>query len=335
MNQDSTISNTKIYYRLIALWALCEGLLGGILHGLRLPVTGLFVGGAAVICIALIAYYHPQKGSIIKATIIVAVFKLMLSPYASFAAFMAVFFQGIVGELLFLSDRKFFRIICLLLAVITMIESALQRILVLTIVFGSNSWNALNVFIKELTQQKTITNYSLLLALTYVLLHVFAGVLVGWFAGKIPFNMQHWPLNEYIIKEKNSVALLSNDHSKKKKKFGLLFIWFMLILLLIQSDFHIGRPLLPPKSIAQLLLHSFVIIFAWYLIINPLLLQWFKKRLDKQKNKFETEIQEIAQLLPVINFILKKSWQLSASLKGLKRMTLFSKIVIANTLHES
>ena len=106
MNQDSTNSNTKIYYRLIALWGLCEGLLGGILHGLRLPITGLFVGGAAVVCISLIAYYHPQKGSILKATIIVAVFKLMLSPYASPVAFVAVLFQGIIGEIFFGVTKK-------------------------------------------------------------------------------------------------------------------------------------------------------------------------------------------------------------------------------------
>ena len=67
-----TAPQSLIFYRLIALWALSEAMLGGIIHGLRIPVSGLIVGSCAVICICLIAWYVPKKGSILKATIIVA-----------------------------------------------------------------------------------------------------------------------------------------------------------------------------------------------------------------------------------------------------------------------
>ena len=99
------LMNKQIYYRLIALWVLCEAMLGGIIHGLKIPVSGLFVGSSAVICICLIAWYVPQKGAIIKATIIVAIFKMMLSPQAPPPAYIAVFFQGLLGELLFFRNR--------------------------------------------------------------------------------------------------------------------------------------------------------------------------------------------------------------------------------------
>lgn len=66
--------NKEVYYRLIALWVLCESILGGIIHGFKIPVSGLLVGSSAVICICLIAYYVPVKGAIIKATILVAIF---------------------------------------------------------------------------------------------------------------------------------------------------------------------------------------------------------------------------------------------------------------------
>src|SRR6188768_485184 len=87
----------QAYYRLIALWVVCEAFLGGIIHGLRLPVSGLLVGSCSVICICLIAWYNPEKGAILKATIVVAVFKLMLSPQSPFPAYIAVFFQGLMG----------------------------------------------------------------------------------------------------------------------------------------------------------------------------------------------------------------------------------------------
>jgi len=60
MNQQETAGLGKlIYYRLIALWVLCEAMPGGIIHGFKIPVSGLIVGSCAVICICLIACYVP------------------------------------------------------------------------------------------------------------------------------------------------------------------------------------------------------------------------------------------------------------------------------------
>src|SRR5688572_20713155 len=178
-------TNPVIYYRLIALWVLCEAMLGGIIHALRIPVSGLFVGSCAVICICLIAYYVPARGAILKATLIVAIFKMMLSPQAPPPAYLAVFFQGLMGELLFL-NRRIYKVSCVLLGLIALLESGLQRIIALTIVYGNDLWVAINEFINGITQQQQLTNYSLLLAAAYVILHVVAGLLVGWWAALLP-----------------------------------------------------------------------------------------------------------------------------------------------------
>jgi hypothetical protein len=50
--------------------------------------------------------YSP-KGSYYKSTIIVGIFKMMLSPQAPPPAYIAVFFQGLMGELLFWKKRFF------------------------------------------------------------------------------------------------------------------------------------------------------------------------------------------------------------------------------------
>ncbi len=52
-----TLSNSNAITKLILLWAFSESALGGMLHALRIPLTGLFVGGSAVIFISLIAHY--------------------------------------------------------------------------------------------------------------------------------------------------------------------------------------------------------------------------------------------------------------------------------------
>src|SRR5215510_10131541 len=103
LNRAARTYNLQVYYRIIALWVLAEAMLGGIIFALKLPVSGLVVGSCAVICICLIGFYSPARGAIIKATIIVAIFKMMLSPQAPILAYAAVFFQGILGELLFLN----------------------------------------------------------------------------------------------------------------------------------------------------------------------------------------------------------------------------------------
>jgi hypothetical protein len=83
----NTVAVDKLlYYRLVALWVLCEAMLGGIIHGFKIIGSGLLVGSCAVICISLIAYYFPKKGMILKATIIVAIFKMMLSPQSQTTA---------------------------------------------------------------------------------------------------------------------------------------------------------------------------------------------------------------------------------------------------------
>jgi hypothetical protein len=147
----SALNDKTLWYRLTGLWILCEAMLGGIIHGFRLPVSGLIVGSCAVICISQIAWYSPEKGAILKATLIVAIFKMLLSPQAGFPAYIAVFFQGLMGELFFW-NRKYFRLSCFLFASIALIESGLQRILVLTMIYGNDLWTAVNAFISKFTR---------------------------------------------------------------------------------------------------------------------------------------------------------------------------------------
>src|ERR1700712_4975096 len=142
---ESISFDKQIFYRLVALWVLVEGVMGGMMHALKIPFTGMIVSSGAVICICLIAYYVPAKGAILKATIIVAVFKMLLSPHTPPTAYIAVFFQGLMGQILFFNLR-YHRLSCILLAVLALVEAAVQRIVLLTILYGTNFWSAINEF---------------------------------------------------------------------------------------------------------------------------------------------------------------------------------------------
>jgi nucleoside-triphosphatase THEP1 len=326
--------NKQIYYRLIALWVLCEAVLGGIIHGFKIPVSGLVVGSCAIICICLIAWYAPTKGSIIKATIIVAIFKMMLSPQAPPPAYIAVFFQGLLGELLFWKKR-FFTLSCILLAVLGLLESGLQRILMLTIIYGNDLWKVINNFINGLTKQKETTNYSLLIGGGYVLLHLVTGIVVGWWAALLPKKIENWSKEGlYKINMKDVAETTLSTSSKKRKQFkkGLFIVWLLLIALYVQSYFKIGTPLLPPHISLKILLRSLIIVLAWLFIVSPLLKQLLHGWLKKKQVKSQQDVQEVLRLLPTTQQLIAQSWKQSASDKGWKRISSFGKTLLVNVL---
>lgn len=326
--------NKQVYYRLIALWVFCEAMLGGIIHGFHLPVSGLVVGSCAVVCISLIAWYVPTKGSIIKATIVVAIFKMMLSPQSPPPAYVAVFFQGLLGELLFW-NRNFFRLSCILLAVLSLLESGLQRILMLTIVYGNDLWKVVNNFMNGLTKQKVTTNYSLWIGSIYVALHFITGIVIGWLTGRLPAQVNKWSnvaTYRIVIDEENPDLPVI---SKKKQRFkkGLFIMWLLLIALYVQSYYKIGTPLLPAHISLKILLRSFIIILSWIFIVGPAikkLLHWW---LQKKKTASQQEIKEVLQLLPTTQNLVIQSWKRSADKKRLKKIGYAAKLILINALN--
>ncbi|MDP4264119.1 MAG: hypothetical protein Q8941_16445 [Bacteroidota bacterium] len=336
MNKEKAItSRSLIYYRLIALWILNEAMLGGIIHGLQVPVSGLVVGSCAVVCICLIAWYVPAKGAIIKATIIVAIFKMMLSPQAPPPAYIAVFFQGLMGELLFM-PRKFYRIVCVLFAVLALAESGLQRILIWTVVYGNDFWKAINSFLNNLTGQKELTDYSYFIITWYVMAHLVIGALIGLWTGILPQQIAFLESVRRKYKVINEpAAAISFPRVKRRKKVRriLFIIWAALILLYAQSYFGIGRSLLPPAISLRILIRSVIVILSWVFIAAPLLKQALNKWLQRRKTRSQQEIQQVLEILPATQQLITKSWQLSGEKKGWRRIRLCCKIILANTFH--
>jgi len=336
MNDQQTLtSGSLVYYRLIALWALNEAMLGGVIHGLKIPVSGLVVGSCAVICISLIAWYVPRKGAIIKATIIVAVFKMMLSPQAPPPAYIAVFFQGLMGELLFF-NKRWFKLSCLLLAVLSLVESGLQRILVLTIVYGNDLWKVINDSINRLTKQKTAVNYSLLIGGGYVFLHLIAGFIVGWWASLLPNKISKWNEDQWnkivLANDKTAIVPVSKKRRRGLKR-GLFIAWIILILLYAQSIFRIGDPLLPRHISLKILVRSVIIVLTWYFILGPLLKQLLHYWLQKKQAKAGQDISAVWDILPSTRHLIVESWKRSAGSKGLRRIIACAKAILVNALN--
>ncbi|MBM3416076.1 MAG: hypothetical protein FJY20_06440 [Bacteroidetes bacterium] len=326
-----------IYFRLIALWVLCEAMLGGIIHGFKIPVSGLVVGSSAVICICLIGWYVPARGAIIKATLIVAVFKMMLSPQTPPTAYIAVFFQGILGEFL-LRNKKYYRAACVTLAVLALLESALQRVLVLTLIYGKDFWEVVNSSIYRLGGSAD-TDYSYFIILWYVLIHLIVGAVVGLWAGFLPQRIQllNGLQKKYHIKPAADTSPLTAKTKRKRPLFRLFFfiIWIVLLALWLQSVLHIGNPFMPSHISLRILVRSAIIILTWYFLVGPLLKRALQKWLQQKKQQSAWQVQQVVDQLPFTRHLVTQSWQMSSGKKGINRIMLSCRIILANTFHSS
>ena len=117
--------------RLTALWALNEAGLGGMIHALRVPFTGIVVGSTAVVLIALIAFFAERRArAILKATTIVLLIKAAASPHTPLPAYAAVAFQGLAGAALF-ALLPSLRFGALVLGLLALWQGAVQKLLVM------------------------------------------------------------------------------------------------------------------------------------------------------------------------------------------------------------
>jgi hypothetical protein len=283
----------------------------------------------------LIAYHVPSPSSVIKATIIVALFKLLLSPHSPPTAYVAVFFQGLLGQVL-LSSRRYFNIGAILLAVLGLVESAIQRILVYVIVYGNNLWKEVNDFIQKLTHDKTHTNFSLLIAGGYILLHAIIGLFIGIYAARLAKNSAQWKENtSLLLFDRGKISNIDDTQKSSavsKVKWIFLITWIALIALYIQSYIDPQHSIIPSNIIINILIRSLLIILSWYIILSPLVMLAIRRLLRSQQGRYKEEVKEVMLLLPETKYIFKESFRLSASKKGFSRLKLFLKILLINVL---
>ena len=121
--------------RLTALWAVAESGLGGVLHAFRLPLTGLVVGGIAIVLLTLLAHFAERPRALLRATAVVLIVKALVSPHSPIGAYLAVGFQGGLAFLIYSLGKPGYWT-SVPLAVVAMLESAIQKLLMLVLFFG-------------------------------------------------------------------------------------------------------------------------------------------------------------------------------------------------------
>jgi hypothetical protein len=331
-NNLNADSDDRIFYlRIVAIWAFSESAFGGILHALTIPLRGLFISSAAVLFISLLALFSRSSKDILKATLIVILIKAVVSPYSPLTAYLSVSIQGALGFLFFLTI-KFYRLSTLLLGLTALFFSGIQKIILLTILFGNTLWESLNIFIRQISTeifglQHSEINYGYALIGLYVSLHLAAGLFIGIYAGRLPEKISYYKKIIPSLVENNITEEIPKRKKRKKKN------WFFRptgIFVILLSTGLIILSYTSPKlednvamSVLVMLIRSIVITIFWYSVFAPIAKNLFQKFVAKRKSKYAKDLEEIISMFPYFKNIVNYCWKNSKDKKGYKRIRYF------------
>jgi hypothetical protein len=319
----SNEQRTLAVHRLTALWAFTESGLGGVLHALKIPFTGLVIGGIAVMLITLISYFsNGRYKQIFQSLIIVLVVKAAVSPHTPFPAYIAVSFQAVLGFVLFsLLHINFISI--LLLSVVAMIESAIQKLLLLSLFFGKSFWNAADELMNFITRQLSVPgiNGSLWIITSYLSIYIMGGIITALMTCKMikEFTKERDRLLLPYISISEHVSA-SNNLNRRKRLLLIpaVLIIVSAILYVFAADKHQAS-----LAVIKAIIWTLSAVTVWYVIITPLIMKTIHFLLKKNQHKYSEQIGATIAFLPVLKLLTTHAWKASAAHKGSQRLSVF------------
>ena len=309
---DEKHQNSDVVYRLTALWALSESGIGGFMFALKIPLTGLLLGAISIILLSMIAFYSERKFSeILRATLLVVILKLLVSPHSSPTAYLAVAFQGVAAAIIF-SSIKSLKLAAVLLGAITMFESAAQKLLLLTIVFGKELWEAVNIFFNQISKELSLNldlDYSYWLIGIYLSLFTVWGIIVGVFAASLPAKIEerkHSILPAYYLQLSKSEKVPPQSSNRRASRIWMFISLIIFVLIFLAFTYYF------PSKAWWLLGRTLVIIFLFYFVIAPTMRWLANKWLKNRRGEDIMVAKQMMDLLPQLKKDVAISYNISA-----------------------
>jgi hypothetical protein len=304
---------TKYQLSLIALWAFVEAGLGSLLHAFHLPFTGLVLGGFAIVIISLLAQSAKNTFAIIiQAMLIVLAIKVVANPATSPFAYVAVAFQGMIGAIIY----RLFGIHIfahLLFAILAMVESAAQKLLIVTLFLGKTFWQGIDAMGQSILKQFNY-NQHLLFAQTiiygYIALFVLWAIVLGFWMNALPKQIE---ARKYLYQDLQPVSTIPQPTFHSNKKYYLLII----LLAAVVTSFFITSTT-PWQSAIIYMLRTLSVLVIWQLLVMPLWAKWLLSKQTKahQNNNFNIVQQQIPSIAGIVKPLYN---QVSSKYTGLKK----------------
>lgn len=250
--------------------------------------------------------------------------------------------QAVLGYILFF--RGFNKISAIVLGFLSLLFSAFQKIIILTLVFGMTLWESIDIFFEFIIGKLVPENinidqlsFSYIIIGAYLASHIIGGFIAGWYASILPGRLRMHSADKIISMSENINGFLNSVKSPSKKKkwwlkpSSIFLLIFLLTVILISFLFEEVDSNIAVK-ISTMFIRSIFIIIIWYYFLSPLLLKLVSKILSNKKQKQADEIESIVQLFPNIKSIIKFSWNKTVSYRGMKRIIIFVDNVLINYL---
>ncbi len=322
-------NNTSAIQRLTALWALCESGLGGWMHALKIPLTGFFVGGFAVVIIGLLAHYTRNNvRQMLQATLLVILVKAAVSPQSGIPAYVAVAFQGLIGALMYRAIPNY-TIASVLFAIIAMLESAFQMLLMMTIVFGKSLWEAVDKFFQNLLSSFHLpadTSYSFWIIAIYGSIYTLWGLAIGIWIARLPKRIEAVGKLQLVAED----AQLATGGKKKSPARKLVFLLSTLVFIAVVFAFSGSM-----SKAMYAVLRTLAVLLLIFGIVAPFMKWAMQRWINSSRSKHGEQLQPILDMMPQMRSYIRPAYQLATvQYKGFRKYTGFLFILIVASLQE-
>ncbi len=325
--QTNSGTNGVVIERLTALWALNECGLGGFMHAFNSPFTGIIVGGISVLLVSLIALHSEKAWPIIlKSLGLVLLVKATVSPHSPIPAYFAVSFQALLGALMYsIFSVNLFSVV--LVSMVTFLESALQKLLTLTIVYGQSLWNSLDAYGKWVVAKFPSIPFDIS-STTVIYLYVGTYGLAGFLLGLFIFNVirrikDYHPTSRFgeIVGELDEFQSGKGQKGRLKKT---LYLWLLTIIIILIPLWFTDMYNYEIQKGLYIVIRSFIIIMLWYTVIGPFALKIINRYILKQKSAFQKDLEQTLISFPYLRQLIRIAWSESKSFRGYHKLLNFA-----------
>jgi nucleoside-triphosphatase THEP1 len=322
--ESTTGIQTQTTLRLIYLWAFAEAGLGGLLHLYHIPLTGLIVGGFSIIINVFLAKYSAGNYKVLlQATLLVLSVKFMMSPQTPLGGYIAVAFQGLLAAFIF-PVFKVNRLSIIIYSIIVMLESSLQKFLMVAVIFGKDFFETILSIISETfrIEKSSIDDVLMSFFLLYIGLYIVWAIGIGLWTKQLLSSVSGMKINKNLIRKTiDSIEDKKTIQStRKKRRYLLIFSVFCFLILIV---LYVTKR----AELWQFLRLLLVIVFFY--ILNKFVI---KKQISRYTKKNNSVITDIIYSLPGLTLYSKVAWKLASDHSGIKRIKEFVTYVIWLTI---
>ncbi len=298
-----TVLKDTVVNRLSALWALTEITLGGVLHALRIPLTGLFVGSTALACVYLIAISSKHYRSIVKSLSVVSAIKVMSTPHASPFSYLAMAAQSLCCMPL-AGRRGQSRIWVTVMFLLASIYSPMQKLMILYVTLGQHGLSAVLVELRDwVAPNLTTTEFVMVPLLLWFGAHLSAGFfLAKWLHRWAIAGSTHSELYDEWNRTELGTPVLAPSRASRRRQIA-----FSAVTVAALSLLYVFEGYLP--GWVHVLWRPLLIIACWQLMARPLLMilskYWTRSTIDE--SDVRAVMDEFPRMWSILTFAQKKS----------------------------